>query len=158
MFVRVTRRYRWPRVVDSCENLPGYQGYRDLSLLWQISVFCGTGRGTIKSVLLSTNHKPGSCKLSSKTAADCRTEPHLIRSFTLRLPVVALVGWPDSAPSENFRQLPQNSRTEYSEYREISIVLWKIARRCLQLKVDMAERQSGKVVGDSQLSLSLSAH
>ena len=86
-----------------------------------------------KSMLLSTNHKPGFCKLSGKTAADCPTEPHLIRSFTLRLPVVALVGWPDSAPSENFRQLPQYSRTERSEYREISIVLWKIARGCLQI-------------------------
>ena len=43
------------------------------------------------SVLLSTNHKPGLCTVSSKTAADCRKEPHLIRSFILRLPVVALV-------------------------------------------------------------------
>jgi len=32
VFVRVTRRTRWPRIVISCEILPGYEGYRDLAL------------------------------------------------------------------------------------------------------------------------------
>ena len=29
VFGRVTRRTRWPRVVGSCENLPGYPVYKD---------------------------------------------------------------------------------------------------------------------------------
>ena len=29
VFGRVTRRTRWPRIVGSCENLPGYPVYKD---------------------------------------------------------------------------------------------------------------------------------
>ena len=61
VFVRVSRRTRWPRVATSGENLTGYRGYRDnrdLALVWGPDPYypcCGTyntawvgGRGAIK--------------------------------------------------------------------------------------------------------------